>query len=147
MAGDQSPPDDAERAARERQAWESIVADLQGQLSLPDQRSAADRDQAFVDALLDGDPHAGPAGAEDDDDIAGDTFTPADPGPIPVPADAISRMGWAGALGGPVLVGASYLLGLGTAVTGAGVAAFVLGFITLVVRLPDHRDDGDGAVV
>lgn len=160
MAAEGSPPsDDAERAAREQRAWESIVADLTGQLDLPGLPSTADRDAAFVDALLDGDPPAaGPSGASDaagevaadarylgfDD---GDDFRPADPGPVGLPADVISRFGWAGALGGPVLVGAAYVLGLGSAIAGAGVAAFVVGFITLVIRLPDHRDDGDGAVV
>ncbi|MBU6245215.1 MAG: hypothetical protein KGP12_08380 [Actinomycetales bacterium] len=160
MTGESSPPaDDAERAARERQAWESIVSELQGQLDLPGYRSAADRDKAFIDALLDGDPPAEASGstasAGDDGEAGhglghehdGDDFRPADPGPIPMPADALSRMGWAGALGGPVLVGASYVLGLGSSIAAVGVAAFVIGFITLVVRLPDHRDDGDGAVV
>jgi len=144
-----APDPDPGRAAREQQAWESIVADLSGQLSVPSQPEAldqgptmADRDEAFIDALLDDDlvdlPDPDPSGS----------FTPPDPGPIRLPADAISRAAWAGAIGGPMLVMVAFVLGLGTFIAGIGVAAFVAGFVTLIVRLPDRdRGEDDGAVV
>lgn len=153
-----SPSDDASRASREQQAWESIVADLSGQIEIPSEipsefpseapgeipaPSMADRDAAFIDALLDD-------GQQVDFDEADPphSYTPPDPGPIQLPADAISRAAWAGAIAGPIVVMAAFLLGLGTFVAGIGVAAFIGGFVTLIVRLPD-RDPGedDGAVV
>lgn len=141
---------EGERASREQQAWESIVADLSGQLNLPPATPAdegsvsmAERDEAFVDALLGDGPDVGP-----DDDEPSDSFEPPDPGPFPVPADAISRAAWAAAIGGPILVMAAFILGLGTFIAGIGVAAFVAGFVALIIRLPDreHGED-DGAVV
>lgn len=144
---------DGERASREQRAWESIVADLSGQLNLPQgtpaeggHPSMAERDEAFVDALLGDGPDVGLE--PDDDDDPSRSFEPPDPGPFPVPADAISRAAWAAALGGPILVMAAFVFGLGTFIAGIGVAAFVAGFIALITRLPDreHGED-DGAVV
>ncbi len=75
------------------------------------------------------------------------------PVPLPPPAklDAVAKAAWAGLIGGPL-----YLL-LGTflhwTISGieafAAVAAFVGGFVTLVVRLGDRErgDDDDGAVL
>ena len=107
----------------------------------------ADRDAAFIDALLDDESDDAP----DDDPTGSDSaqsYEPPDPGPIPLPADAISRAAWAGAIGGPILVMVAFVLGLGTFVAGVGVAAFVGGFVTLIVRLPDRdRGEDDGAVV
>jgi len=148
-----NPDPDADRAAREQRAWESIVADLSGQLSPPAEvnepvqplpgPTVADRDETFVNALLGDGPDLGPADLNPQDQ-----FTPPDPGPIRLPADAISRAAWAGAIGGPLLVMVAFVLGLGTFIAGIGVAAFVAGFVTLIVRLPDReRGEDDGAVV
>lgn len=89
----------------------------------------------------------GPSQAERDLE---ERFIPPDPPPIPR-GDLVSRLAWAGALGGPLFLliaamvwrSAPQLLVLGA------VAAFVAGFVTLVVRLPQHHDDDgdDGAVV
>ncbi len=138
-----------DREQREQQAWEAIVADLSGQMQhLDDEPSVAQRDEVFIQALLD-EPNLDESGLDDPhgDDVDG--FQPPDPGPLPMPTDAISRFAWAGAIGGPLLVLLSFLLGLGTFVAGLGVAGFVLGFVTLIIRMPDRdREDGDdGAVV
>lgn len=72
---------------------------------------------------------------------------------IEITADPIARAAWVGLLGGPALL----VLSLFGAITLGGlapllaVAAFVAGFITLVVRMPERLpvEDGpdDGAVV
>lgn len=133
-----------DREQREQQAWDAIVADLTGQMQHPgNEPSVAERDEVFMQALLDEPTFDEPQ----HDDIEG--FQPPDPGPLSLPTDALSRFAWAGAIGGPLLVLLSFLLGLGTFVAGLGVAGFVLGFVTLIIRMPDRdREDGDdGAVV
>ncbi len=135
-------PDDREQ--REQQAWEAIVADLSGQMpQLSEEPSVSQRDEAFVQALL-GEPDLGEPNDDDDEG-----FRPPDPGPLRMPTDAISRFAWAGAICGPMLVLLSFLIGLGTFVAGLGVAGFVLGFLTLIIRMPDgdHEGGDDGAVV
>lgn len=153
-----SDPQASDANERERLAWEAIVAQLAGELpggpeprepgppagsaqaptspGIPraDTEHNPDPDDVFIDALL----------AEDEGG-----YQPPDPGPFPVPADVISRFAWAGAIGGPVLVLLGYVLDLGTLVSGIGIAAFVGGFATLVVRLPDRErdEDDDGAVI
>lgn len=90
------------------------------------------------------------AGADDDDDdlLPDEHFVPPTPPPLPRPRDAVDRFAWAGAIGGPILLVASHVLGLGTWVGGVGIAAFAAGFITLIARMRDERDDdGPGAVV
>jgi hypothetical protein len=79
-----------------------------------------------------------------------DSFVPPDPPPLPR-GDVVSRLAWAGVLGGPV-----FLL---TAVIGwrsappvlvlTAIAGFVGGCVVLVSRMPKHRsdDDDEGAVV
>ena len=82
------------------------------------------------------------------DDEAG-AFVPPEPPPLPR-GDLISRLAWAGVLGGPVFL-LIVVLGFRNAPQALIVAAlggFVAGFITLVARMPKHRDDDDdGAVV
>jgi hypothetical protein len=77
-------------------------------------------------------------------------FVPPDPPPIPR-GDLVSRLAWAGLVLGPafllftafVWTQAPQYLVLGA------IGAFVGGFVTLVSRMPTHRDDDgdDGAVV
>jgi hypothetical protein len=124
--------------------WDAIVADLSGQLNLGDLEdqvaqqsnpgSTAEQSDAMIDELL-----------------SEGSFEPPEPPPLPIPADVISRASWAGLLGGPVIVIAGSMFGLGSGVVGFGLVAFVGGFIGLVARMKDrhdHLDDGnDGAVV
>lgn len=79
-------------------------------------------------------------------------FTPPTP-TLHITKDPVARAAWAGIVGGPILLilnvwGVFTLDGLAPAV---GVAAFVAGFVTLVVRMPDRLpiDEGpeDGAVL
>ena len=80
-----------------------------------------------------------------------DGYVPPPPPPLPQP-DSVTRLAWAGLLGGPGLLVLSALLGLGLqswVIVGA-LLAFLAGFGTLVARMRDHRDDDgwdDGAVV
>lgn len=79
-------------------------------------------------------------------------FSPPSP-PLEISADPLTRAAWIALIGGPVVLllnvwGLLTLDGLGPLV---GVAAFIFGFVSLVVRMP-HRlplDEGpdDGAVV
>lgn len=84
----------------------------------------------------------------DDPDIGG--FVPPIPPPIPR-GDLISRLAWAGVMGGPTFLLAA-VIAWRTApqiLVLAAVGAFVGGFVVLVSRMPKHRadDDDDGAVV
>ncbi len=90
-----------------------------------------------------------------DDDVSGplaaldEHFVPSDP-PSLRPTDMMSALAWLGALGGPVflLVAALAWRDAPSVLIGAAVLAFVAGFVTLVVRMPDEREDeDDGAVV
>lgn len=126
----------------EDEAWAAIVADLSGSTELVDgghrlQINDPRAPDQFVDELLEEGP------------LAADRFVPAEPPPIPRPRDAMARFAWAGVIGGPLLTIASRALEWGDLISGAGVAAFVAGFITLMARRDDAaRDDGDdGAVV
>lgn len=76
-------------------------------------------------------------------------FVPPEPPPLPR-GDRISRLAWAGVLGAPLffLLAALFWRGAPTWLVVAAVGAFVAGFVTLVVRMPDRDDNGDdGAVV
>jgi hypothetical protein len=69
------------------------------------------------------------------------------PVPPPLPeGDRLTRLAWGALIGGPLLVIFSAILGLGPAwLATLGLAGFIAGFITLVVRMPDSRNrDGDG---
>ncbi|ADG88030.1 hypothetical protein TBS_02900 [Thermobispora bispora] len=86
---------------------------------------------------------------EDDDD---DHFVPPPPPPLPK-GDAISRLSWAALFGGPAYLLLAAMLGwpMDGWIVFAAVAAFIAGFVTLVVRLGDGPppDSGwdNGAVV
>lgn len=87
-----------------------------------------------------------------EDDIGGaDAFVPPDP-PLPPRGDVISTLAWAGVLIGPAFLLLAVLVWRDDApqmLVLAAVAAFIGGFVTLVARMPRHRDDDDddGAVV
>lgn len=84
-------------------------------------------------------------------DDPADHYEPPPPPPLPT-ADTTTRMAWAGVIGGPLLFLLSTFLGwnLSDWAKLGGVAAMVVGFVTLVARMRDGRDDYDsdnGAVV
>jgi len=132
-------------APDEEEAWRSIVADLSKDPNFtrhtfvtPPAPVAAepepDADDEFITELL-SDEH--------------DEFQAPDPGPLELPSHPIARFAWAGALGGPVLLILSNVLGLGRFISGTALAASVIGFVTLIARHSDERKDNgdDGAVV
>ena len=77
------------------------------------------------------------------------------PEPLPPPAklDAVTKAAWVAVIGGPAyLLVVSLFLNLTVSPTAAfiAVAAFVGGFVTLIVKLGDRQkrdDDDDGAVL
>ncbi len=77
-------------------------------------------------------------------------FIPPEPPPLPK-VDMIGRLAWTGTIGGPLLLFGGVLApGLvGPAAVTVGIAAFVLGFLTLVLRSPNEPEDGwdDGSAV
>lgn len=141
-------------APDEEEAWRSIVADLSKDPNFtrhtfvtppapveaepqPDAVEAEpqpDADDEFITELL-SDEH--------------EEFQAPDPGPLELPSHPIARFAWAGALGGPVLLILSNVLGLGRFISGTALAASVIGFVTLIARHSDERKDNgdDGAVV
>lgn len=79
-----------------------------------------------------------------------DHFVPPTPPPLPR-GDALSRTAWAGVLGGPAYLLLMTLTGGGLRgwTAALALAAFVGGFVTLVVRMGGRSEDDpdDGAVV
>ena len=77
-------------------------------------------------------------------------FVPPEPPPLPR-GDLLTRLLWVGAIGGPLflLVAAIAWRDAPRMLILAAVAAFVGGFVMLVMRMPHDRDedDDDGAVV
>lgn len=73
------------------------------------------------------------------------------PAKLPPPAklDPIAKAAWAGLIAGPGYLLLSSLLhwSIPGPAAFAAVAAFIAGFVTLVVRLGDHRDDDDDGAV
>jgi hypothetical protein len=85
--------------------------------------------------------------ATDDDDEG--HFIPPPPPPLPKP-DAPTRFAWIALLGGPVYLVASVFLNwqVPSWAAFAAVAAFIGGFVALVLRMGDDPpEDDDGAVV
>ncbi|MDO9486414.1 MAG: hypothetical protein Q7K25_10190 [Actinomycetota bacterium] len=133
-------------APHEDDVWKAIVADLSSDPKLsrhifppaqvvqppidPQSQAADDPDQVNLDDVP-------------------EHFVPPDPGPIHLASDAITRFAWAGALGGPVLLMLANIFNWGGFISGIGVLAGVGGFVTLIARHRDDRDDDftDGAVV
>ncbi|MCU0295662.1 MAG: hypothetical protein MUF33_01810 [Candidatus Nanopelagicales bacterium] len=79
-----------------------------------------------------------------------ESFVPPEPPPLPK-IDTVGRFAWAGTIGGPLLLFGGVLAPgiVGPAAVTLGIAAFVLGFLTLVLRSPHEPEDGwdDGSVV
>lgn len=121
-----------DRVPYDESAWERIVADLSDEMpSAPA-------------------PAAAPAPEPMDEEDEEEGYEPPEPPPLPR-MDLVTRLAWIGALGGPILLFAGVLLpGVvsSTAVT-LGIAAFIGGFLTLVLRDPNEPQDGwdDGSVV
>jgi len=110
--------------------WDAIRSHVGGEDVRASSRDSSDRETGPLSAL---DEH----------------FVPADP-PSLRPSDPVSALAWLGALGGPIflLVAALAWRTAPSVLIGAAVLAFVAGFVTLVVRMPDEREDeDDGAVV
>jgi hypothetical protein len=85
-----------------------------------------------------------PASADDDDH-----YVPPPPPPLPKP-DAMTRFAWVALLGGPLYLLASVFLRWDVPSWAAftAVAAFIGGFVALVLRMGDEPpEDNDGAVV
>ena len=81
--------------------------------------------------------------ATPDDDV--EHFVPPEPPPLPE-TDRITRLAWAGLLGGPAIIVLAALLGIAIEgwVVVAALGAFLGGFATLVLRMADRRSDDDG---
>ena len=87
-----------------------------------------------------------PATDDEDDE---DHFIPPPPPPLPKP-DAMTRFAWVALLGGPLYLVASVFLNRAVPSWAAfvAVAAFIGGFVALVLRMGDEPpEDDDGAVV
>ncbi|QBI53806.1 hypothetical protein [Streptomonospora litoralis] len=130
--------------------------------NLADNERTADAEEGATDTAEGGeDPRAAddtagsPRGrvvrpAEPGDDH--DHYVPPPPPPLPR-GDLTSRLSWAGLFGGPLVLLGSMLLGMSLPgwVAFLAVAAFIAGFVVLVVRMGDRPpgDNGpdDGAVV
>jgi hypothetical protein len=72
-------------------------------------------------------------------------FVPPEPPPLPE-SDRVTRLAWAGLLGGPAIIVLAALLGIAIEgwVVVAALGAFLGGFATLVMRMADRRSDDDG---
>lgn len=127
--------EDSEPERPDQEAWDAIVADLSGQVDLGPQFRPDPKPEEFdyIDAYFD------------------EGYQPPEPPPIQVPVDAISRFAWAGVIGGPVIMLVSYVIGLGSVISVAGLVATVAGFAFLIAKrdkhVPPGQDFGDGAVV
>ena len=89
-----------------------------------------------------------PEGPEDEIGRA-DAFVPPEPPPLPR-GDAFTMLAWAGVVLGPIFLLISVIWqSAPQPLVLTALAGFVGGFITLVARMPKHRedDDDDGAVV
>ncbi len=144
-------------------AWKQIIAGFEASPADEVPRWPADEDIAddgpvregrvvrkveAVDSVEATGPRDGEPGTAGDDGDE-DHFVPPLPPPLP-PLEPVTKLAWAGVLGGPALLLAyAFGLGLPTWIPGAAVFAFIGGFTTLVMRLKDHSDEDpdDGAVV
>ena len=108
--------------------------------------------QLPYDRLIATRPAGDPRSYSPPDDPADARYLPA-PLPPPGKLDAVTKAAWAAVVGGPAyLLVVSLFLHLSVSPLAAfiAVAAFVGGFVTLVIKLGDHSDgddDDDGAVL
>lgn len=126
--------------------WNAIVADLSSDPKLSR--------HIFPAPTATPPPEVEPSEEEDEEEVfdpedSPEHFIPPDPGPIPLSSDALTRFAWAGALGGPVFLMLANIFNWGSFLAGIGVLAGVGGFVALIARHRDDRDDDftDGAVV
>lgn len=122
-----------------------------GQESISDPLTPGTRDQARVVQRAVGprdvDPE-GPSLLDALDDDPDERYIPPDPPPLPRPR-LVSGLAWLGAIGAPLflLMAALFWRTIPALWIGAAVLAFVAGFVTLIVRMPDREEGSDGAVV
>jgi hypothetical protein len=85
----------------------------------------------------------GPAAVPDHE--VDDHFVPDPPPPLPE-SDRVTRLAWAGLIGGPVMIMLAAVFGIGLQgwVLVAALGAFLGGFATLILRMGDRRSDDDG---
>ncbi|GAB2680304.1 hypothetical protein [Thalassiella azotivora] len=129
---DDVPADDGEDDGWGDDEWDAPRSHVGGQAALDV--------GAHQDAVA-----ARSAAAEDDE-----RYVPPEPPPLPT-GDTVSRLAWGAVLGAPLffLLAALFWRSAPTILVVAAVAAFVAGFATLVLRMPDRDDDDpdEGAVV
>ncbi|MEO5877384.1 MAG: hypothetical protein ABIS86_05340 [Streptosporangiaceae bacterium] len=120
---------------------------------LPEEGDVQDRTGTLPTArvVFSGDPRKRSEEPEDFPEPDEDNgYTPPPPEPIPL-GDPVTRMAWAALVGGPVYILATVLFDWEAPGWAAflAVAAFIGGFVALVLRMGDDpRDDGDdGAVI
>jgi len=133
-------------APHEDDVWNAIVADLSADPSLSRHvfpAPASVQPPVPEPEAIDEEPD------EQDLEDSPEHFEAPDPGPIHLPSDAITRFAWAGALGGPAFLMLANIFNWGSFLAGIGVLAGVGGFVALIARHRDDRDDDftDGAVV
>jgi hypothetical protein len=148
--------DDMRQASSERieQAWEDIVAGFH--TAEPPPRPGVEGSglsQRLVREHTEppqptGQPAQGPRDYVVPDDLDDEGFTPPPPPPMPRPRDRFDALAWIGVIGGPLAIILAFVLGTSGWLAAAGFVAFTAGFVTLVARSSDRRDEGDnGAVV
>ncbi|RNL86375.1 hypothetical protein [Halostreptopolyspora alba] len=154
----------------EDDVWSDLVArfyerDTDSDVSWPDaenlsaeerrERGDGDRTGEETDTdVLDGDPGSRMVRPAREDGGAGDGadgeehYIPPEPPPLPR-GDLVSRLSWGGLFGGPLLLLGSMMIGVSLPgwLAFCAVAAFIAGFVVLVVRMSDHRPPGDGGAV
>ena len=148
--------DDMKRASADRieAAWDDIVAGFHTAEPPPrpgvegsglSQRLVREHTEPPVPPSA---PPAGPRDYELLDDLDDEGFSPPPPPPMPRPRDRFDAFAWIGLIGGPIAIILAFVFGTGGWLAAAGFAAFTAGFVTLIARSPDRRDEGDdGAVV
>src|SRR5690606_28979828 len=174
--GGEPVPDPAAAPGGEDDVWADLVArfyetEPEGRPAWPDaenvsaeEEGPAERGPAAGGDLLAPDYEAGGEDAEErerrtprsgagEDGAAeqGDHYVPPPPPPLPR-GDLVGRLAWGGLFGGPAVLLASMLVGARPGwLAFCAVAAFIAGFVVLVVRMGDRAsgDNGpdDGAVV
>lgn len=157
--------DDMKRASADRieAAWDDIVAGFHtaepparpgvegsglSQRLVREHTEPPEPPQSSQSAQPPGEPALGPRDYIVADDLDDEGFSPPPPPPMPRPRDRFDSLAWIGVIGGPLAIILAFVLGTGGWLAAAGFAAFTAGFITLVARSPDRRDEDDnGAVV